>query len=193
MNKHSGNWISTKTNRPNPQVKTVTVLQDTAMDILKTWFSHNCADHKVFLCPISGQVGKSQLPHKVLLFCSFQQIQCLTQGILYSTSVTRSLQVNHYSFTLVHVLVTKDLFGTQRCMFVQHIDKTYTLKWRYSTIRKPHHTSSWRKASYNCNKIEATSAVFLHSLNTAGQVFHSSETCLHSIYLIVETVQFDHV
>lgn len=56
-----------------------------------------------------------------------------------------------------------------------------------------HFSSSWRKASYGSNEIQATTAERLHPLNTAGHSFHSSKTRLDSIYLIVEIVKVDHV
>lgn len=45
----------------------------------------------------------------------------------------------------------------------------------------------------SCRKIQATNAEILHPPNTADKGFHSTQTCPHSIYLIVETVEADHV
>lgn len=153
-------------------------LQHMAMEVLKTWFLHSCAVHtvKAFLCAISGQVCKSQLPHKVFLFCNFQWIQCLTQGILYWTSVIKSLKVNHYGFTLLHALVRKELFKAHKDVhFSAYWGNLHTEENILNHKKTPSRfSSSWRKASYGCNEIQATNAELLHSLNTAAQGFQSS-------------------
>lgn len=100
-----------------------------------------------------------------------------------------------YGFTVLHALATKDLFRAHKDIrFSAYWGNLHTEDNILNHKKTPSRfSSSWRKASYGCNKIQAANTEHLHPLNTAGHSFHSSKSHLHSIYLIVQTIKVDHV